>query len=184
MRDLSLHILDLAQIIVRANVSLVEIMVSVDESRLITITIRDDGSGMSDELKERVTSPFATTRTTRKVGLGIPLMMQNARLAGGDVCIDSTLGQGTTLTATLHGDSIDCLPLGDLAGTVVSLVSANPERPDSRLSCSSPKGSMDFDTRETRQALGNVPLNEPEITAWMLSAIQEEIEPIFGGVIL
>ena len=161
MRDLSLHILDLAQNSVRANAALVEIMVSVDESRLITITIRDDGSGMSDELKERVTSPFATTRTTRKVGLGIPLMMQNARLAGGDVRIDSTLGQGTTLTATLHGDSIDCLPLGDLAGTVVSLVSANPERPDFRLSCSSPKGSMDFDTREMRQALGNVPLNEP-----------------------
>ena len=184
MRDLSLHILDLAQNSVRANAALVEIMVSVDESRLITITIRDDGSGMSDELKERVTSPFATTRTTRKVGLGIPLMMQNARLAGGDVRIDSTLGQGTTLTAPLHGDSIDCLPLGDLAGTVVSLVSANPERPDFRLSCSSPKGSMDFDTREMRQALGNVPLNEPEITAWMLSAIQEEIEPIFGGVIL
>ena len=184
MRDLSLHILDLAQNSVRANAALVEIMVSVDESRLITITIRDDGSGMSDELKERVTSPFATTRTTRKVGLGIPLMMQNARLAGGDVHIESTLGQGTTLTATLHGDSIDCLPLGDLAGTVVSLVSANPERPDFRLSCSSPKGSMDFDTREMRQALGNVPLNEPEITAWMLSAIQKEIEPIFGGVIL
>ena len=130
MRDLSLHILDLAQNSVRANAALVEIMVSVDESRLITITIRDDGSGMSDELKERVTSPFATTRTTRKVGLGIPLMMQNARLAGGDVRIDSTLGQGTTLTATLQGDSIDCLPLGDLAGTVVALVSANPERPD------------------------------------------------------
>ena len=64
MRDLSLHILDLAQNSVRANAALVEIMVSVDESRLITITIRDDGSGMSDELKERVTSPFATTRTT------------------------------------------------------------------------------------------------------------------------
>lgn len=184
MRDLSLHILDLAQNSVRAGASLVEIIVSVDESRLITITIRDDGSGMSDELKERVTSPFATTRTTRKVGLGIPLMMQNARLAGGDVKIVSALGKGTALTATLQGDSIDCLPLGDLAGTVVSLVSANPERPDFRLSCASPKGSMEFDTREMRQALGNVPLNEPEITAWMLHAIREEIEPIFGGVIL
>ncbi len=110
MRDLSLHILDLAQNSVRANAALVEIMVSVDESRLITITIRDDGSGMSDELKERVTSPFATTRTTRKVGLGIPLMMQNARLAGGDVRIDSTLGQGTTLTATLHGTALTVCP--------------------------------------------------------------------------
>lgn len=184
MRDLSLHILDLAQNSVRANAALVEIIVTVDESRLITITIRDDGSGMSDELKQRGISPFATTRTTRKVGLGIPLMLQNARLAGGDVRIDSLPGKGTTLTATLHGDSIDCLPLGNLAETVVSLVSANPERPDFRLSCASPKGSMDFDTREMRQTLDGIPLNEPEIIAWMLSAIQEEIDTIFGGVIL
>lgn len=184
MRDLSLHILDLAQNSVRANATLVEIIISVDESRLITIILRDDGTGMSDELKERVTSPFATTRTTRKVGLGIPLMLQNARLAGGDVRIDSAPGKGTTLTATLHGDSIDCLPLGNLAETVVSLVSANPERPDFRLSCTSPRGSMDFDTREMRQTLGGIPLNEPEIIAWMLSAIQEEIDTIFGGVIL
>ena len=185
MEELSLNILDIAQNSVRANATRVDITVAElpAEDRLV-ITINDNGCGMTPEQVAHVEDPFYTTRTTRKVGLGIPLMMQNARLAGGDVRIDSTLGQGTTLTATLHGDSIDCLPLGDLAGTVVSLVSANPERPDFRLSCSSPKGSMDFDTREMRQALGNVPLNEPEITAWMLSAIQEEIEPIFGGVIL
>ena len=185
MEELSLNILDIAQNSVRANATRVDITVAElpAEDRLV-ITINDNGCGMTPEQVAHVEDPFYTTRTTRKVGLGIPLMMQNARLAGGDVRIDSTLGQGTTLTATLRGDSIDCLPLGDLAGTVVSLVSANPERPDFRLSCSSPKGSMDFDTREMRQALGNVPLNEPEITAWMLSAIQEEIEPIFGGVIL
>ena len=185
MNELSLYILDLVQNSISAGANLVEIRIVVSRAEdRITVLIQDDGCGMTPEFLKRAVSPFTTTRTTRKVGLGIPLMMQNARLAGGDVRIDSTLGQGTTLTATLHGDSIDCLPLGDLAGTVVSLVSANPERPDFRLSCSSPKGSMDFDTREMRQALGNVPLNEPEITAWMLSAIQEEIEPIFGGVIL
>ncbi len=184
MRDLSLHILDLAQNSVRANASLVKITVSADENRLIVITIADDGTGMSEDMQKQVMSPFVTSRTTRKVGLGIPLMVQNARLTGGDVSIRSAPGQGTVLTATLHGDSIDCLPLGDLAGTVVSLVSANPEHPDFCLSCSSPKGSMTFDTREMRQALGDVPLNEPEITAWMLSAIREETEPIFGGVIL
>ena len=109
MRDLSLHILDLAQNSVRAGASLVEISVSVDADRLITLRIRDDGCGMSEELRARVVSPFATTRTTRKVGLGIPLMAQNARLTGGDIAIESEVGRGTVFTATLRGDSIDCL---------------------------------------------------------------------------
>jgi len=185
MRDLSLHILDLAENSVRAGASLVRIGVSVNDKKRITLTIADDGCGMDAELLQRVMSPFATTRTTRKVGLGIPLMAQNARLTGGDIQIQSQKGEGTVLTATLFGDSIDCLPLGDLAGTVVSLVTANPFSPDFMLTCTSPKGEMCFDTRDVRQALGNdVALNEPEVAAWMLGAIREEIEPIFGGVIL
>ena len=184
MRDLSLHILDLAENSVRARASLVEIGVSADENRLITLTIRDDGCGMDAELLQRVMSPFGTTRTTRKVGLGIPLMAQNARLTGGDIDVQSAPGVGTTLTATLHGDSIDCLPLGDLAGTVTTLVTVHPDGPDFVLECASPKGNMRFDSREVRAALGEVPLNEPEVAAWMLESIREELEPIFGGVIL
>ncbi len=184
MRDLSLHILDLTENSVRAGAALVKISVKVDDAKLITITIADDGCGMDAELLERVMSPFGTTRTTRKVGLGIPLMAQNARLTGGDIHIDSTPGKGTVFTATLHGDSIDCLPLGDLAGTVVTLVTANPEKPEFVLTCESPKGSMDFDTREVKQVLGDVNLSEPEVSMWMLESIREELEPIFGGVIL
>ena len=184
MRDLSLHILDLAENSVRAKASLVRIGVRVDADKLITLTIADDGCGMDAELLQRVMSPFGTTRTTRKVGMGIPLMAQNARLTGGDIAIESQVGVGTTFTATLHGDSIDCLPLGDLSGTVVSLVTANPDGPDFLRECQSPQGEMQFDTREVRQALGDVSLNEPEVAAWMLEAIREELEPIFGGVIL
>lgn len=184
MRDLSLHILDLVQNSVRAGATLVQLRITVDEKKWITISILDDGCGMDEELCKRVLSPFATTRTTRKVGLGIPLMAQNARLTGGDVAIKSEVGKGTELTVTLDGSSIDCLPLGDLAGTMVSLISANPERPDFVLICKSEKGEMSFDIRQVRQILSGVSLNEPEITAWMLSGIQEEIEPIFGGVIL
>lgn len=184
MRDLSLHILDLAENSVRAGAKLVRIGVRVNDQKLITLTIADDGCGMSEELLAIVRSPFGTTRTTRKVGLGIPLMAQNARLTGGDIDIQSEVGVGTTFTATLHGDSIDCLPLGDLAGTVVSLITANPDGPDFALDCMSPQGEMNFDTREVRGALGDVKLNEPEVAAWMLEAIREELEPIFGGVIL
>ena len=184
MRDLSLHLLDLAQNSITAGASLVTIRITIDDQGWLTMVLKDDGKGMSPELLQRVTSPFATTRTTRKVGLGIPLMAQNARLTGGDVTLDSEVGKGTKMTATLDGSSIDCLPLGDLAGTMVSLISANPDKPDFVLICKSEKGEMCFDTRQVRQVLSGVPLNEPEITAWMFSAIQEEIEPIFGGVIL
>ena len=184
MRDLSLHILDLMQNSIRAEATVVSLGVHLNESGMLTVIIEDNGCGMSEELLARVQSPFATTRTTRKVGLGIPMMAENCRLAGGDLSIESALGQGTKLTATMDTKSIDCLPLGDLPETVTTLVTMNPEHPDFTLSCSSPKGEMQFDTREIRQALQGVPLNEPEIAAWMLDSLREEIEPIFGGVIL
>ena len=184
MRDLSLHILDLMQNSIRAQAALVKLDVSLSEAGLMTVVIEDDGTGMSKELLARVTSPFATTRTTRKVGLGIPMMAENCRLAGGDLRIESELGRGTVLTATLDTKSIDCLPLGDLPGTVTTLVTMNPDQPEFLLQCASPKGDMQFDTREVREALQGVSFSEPEIAAWILDSLREEIEPIFGGVIL
>ena len=184
MRDLSLHLLDLAQNSVRAGAATVCLKVLLAGDGVLSLIIEDDGCGMSEELLARVQSPFATTRTTRKVGLGIPMMAENCRLAGGDLHLESQPGKGTRLTATMNTASIDCLPLGDLAGTVTALVSANPDGPDFILHCLSPKGEMQFDTREIRQALQGVPLNEPEIITWMMESLQEEIQPIFGGVLL
>ena len=184
MRDLSLHILDLAQNSVTADAKHVDISVILGADGWLEMTIRDDGKGMSPELLARVTSPFGTTRTTRKVGLGIPLMMQNARLTGGDVILESRVGEGTVLTVSLNTASIDCLPLGDLAGTMVTLIGANPEKPEFSLTCRSPQGEMSFSTVQVREILQGVRLNEPEVSAWMLSSMREEIQPIFGGVIL
>ena len=184
MRDLSLHILDLMQNSIRAQAKAVSLSVLLGDDGMLRVIIEDDGCGMSEELLARVLSPFATTRTTRKVGLGIPMMAENCRLTGGDLSIESTPGVGTKLTAALDTSSIDCLPLGDLPGTMTTLVTMNPERPEFVLHCRSQQGEMQFDTREIRQALQGVPLNEPEIAAWMLESLREEIEPIFGGVIL
>ncbi len=184
MRDLSLHILDLMQNSIRAEATVVSLSVLLDDNGILSIIIEDDGTGMSEELLSRVMSPFATTRTTRKVGLGIPMMAENCRLAGGDLQLESALGKGTKLTATMDTASIDCLPLGDLPGTVTTLVTMNPDKPEFVLHCQSPKGEMQFDTREIREALQGVPFSEPEIAAWMLESLREEIEPIFGGVIL
>lgn len=182
MRDLSLHLLDLAQNSIKAGASLVSIRLKVDESGWLTLTLKDDGCGMSPELLSRVTSPFATTRTTRKVGLGIPMMMENAQRADGDLHIESEVGKGTTLTVNYDTRNIDSLPLGDLAGTILSLILANPDKPDFLFEGESPKGDGSFDTREIRAVLAGVPLNEPEIVAWMKDALNETIDPIFGGV--
>ena len=67
MRDLSLHLLDLAQNSITAGASLVTVRLTLGEDRMLTMELIDNGKGMSPELLARVTSPFATTRTTRKV---------------------------------------------------------------------------------------------------------------------
>ena len=182
MRDISLHLSDIVQNSITAGASLVDIGFTLDERKTLTVTVRDDGCGMSEELLKRVQSPFTTTRTTRKVGLGIPLLTQNAQLSGGDVHIESTVGTGTVIKATFHTDSIDCLPVGDLAETMATLVLSNPDKPDFCLTCTSPEGEMQFSTEEIRAALGGVSLAEPEVYQWILSSLREEIEPILGGI--
>ncbi len=182
MRDLSLHILDLAQNSVRANATVVALSLTLDEKGLLTLVIADDGCGMDAELLSRVQSPFATTRTTRKVGLGIPMMMENCRLTGGDVTLESQVGKGTTLTATLDTHSIDCLPLGDLASTVATIIMGSPDSPEFALHCKSPAGEMRFSTEDIRPVLQGVSLAEPSVVRWIQESLQEEIEPILGGI--
>ena len=183
MRDLSLHLLDLAQNSISAGAATVTIRIEIDANGWLTMILKDDGKGMSPELLERVKSPFATTRTTRKVGLGIPMMMENAEKAGGSLSIDSEVGKGTVLTVTMDTGNIDCLPLGDLTGTLLSLMLTNPLFPDFVFEGQTPRGTCSFDTREVRSVLGSeIPFNEPSVAAWLQEALKEEIDPIFGGV--
>lgn len=185
MRDLSLHLLDLAQNSITAGASLVTIRLTLEESGMLTLELIDDGKGMSEELLSRVTSPFATTRTTRKVGLGIPMMKENAEKAGGSFSLESEVGRGTRLVASMDTKNIDCLPLGDLSGTLLSLMLTNPLHPDFLFEGTTPKGTCTFDTREVRAALGSdIPFNEPSVAAWLKEALEEEMNPIFGGVLI
>ena len=185
MRDLSLHLLDLAQNSITAGASLVTIRITVDEAGMLTMVLEDNGKGMSPELLARVTSPFATTRTTRKVGLGIPMMKENAEKAGGSFSLESEVGKGTVLTAAMDTRNIDCLPLGDLSGTLLSLMLTNPLFPDFLFEGKTPKGECSFDTRAVRKVLGSdIPFNEPSVAGWLKEALEEEIQPIFGGVLI
>ncbi len=183
MREIALHLLDIVQNSVTAGASHVDIRFDLDGNGMLSMSVKDDGKGMSPELLERVRSPFVTTRTTRKVGLGIPLLQQNAMLSGGDVRLESQVGAGTTITARFNTASIDCLPVGDLAQTMATLIMGSPDRPDFTLTCASPAGEMDFSTAQVRAVLGpEVSLAEPDVVRWMQQSLTEEIEPILGGI--
>lgn len=178
MKDLSLHILDIVQNSTRAQASLVEIGVEENtETNLISIFIKDNGTGMPPEMVEQVSDPFVTSRTTRKVGMGIPLFKQSAEQSGGHLNIFSELGVGTTLVATFKLDNIDTPPLGDLSGVIAMTVSGNPNI-DFIFSYKYNNLLYEFDTREIKQILGNTPITEPKIAAFLRDMIKENIEEI------
>ena len=171
MKELSLNILDIAKNSVTAGASLVEISVTEESSRL-TISVKDNGCGMTPEFVARVTDPFTTTRTTRKVGLGIPLLQMEARMAGGDLTIESEVGVGTTLTAWFDAQNIDMPPLGDLTSSVVTLIQGSPEI-DFLFTHTVGEAGYALDTREVREIMGDISLAEPEVLGWLAEFLTE-----------
>ena len=127
MEDLSLHILDIVENSIGAKASRIEIKVVEDIRKdLLTIEIKDNGQGIDEKTVEKVLDPFFTTRTTRKVGLGLPLLSQAARESGGDLQIESKVGRGTRVKATFGYSHIDRKPLGNMEATLTTLIAGNP----------------------------------------------------------
>ena len=181
MRELSDNIMDIAQNSISAGATLTEVHVKVSHAdNMITFVFRDDGCGMSEELVKSVVEPFTTTRKTRKVGLGLPLLKQTAEMTGGALEIQSTVGVGTTVTATFGLDHIDRPPMGDVAGAWFSLVVMNPEK-DFLFTYDYDGQVFTFDTREVRAAVDPIPLNQMEISAWIKDCISTEINELHGG---
>ena len=153
MKELSLNLLDIAQNSLTAGADLVEIGILVDEQKdTLTIYIKDNGCGMTPEQVQSVTDPFFTTRTTRKVGLGIPLFKLAAQQTGGDLEIESQKGVGTKTTAWFTLSSIDRMPLGDLKGTITVLIRMNPQTDFLYIEQLNDK-KMEIDTRTFREIL-------------------------------
>jgi anti-sigma regulatory factor (Ser/Thr protein kinase) len=182
MNELSLYILDLVQNAVAAAARRVAIKVErPDPGDTIKISIEDDGRGMDEALLQRVMSPFATTRTTRKVGLGIPMAQSLCAACGGEFEIRSAPGAGTTLEMSMRASHIDRPPMGDLSETMAALVAGSPEAPEFTLRYARGEDAFTFDTAEIREALGGVPLNRPEVLAWIGEYIKESITAVDGG---
>ena len=181
MRELSLNVLDIAQNSITAEASLITIGVIEDTAlHTLSIDIIDNGRGMSEEQLMSVRDPFFTTRTTRKVGMGIPLFKLAAEQTGGCFSINSALGKGTAVNAVFRTDSVDFTPLGDMCSTVIMLITMNLDR-DFVYRHKVDENEFVFDTREIKATLGDVPLDEPNVTAWVREFITENINNLYGG---
>lgn len=181
MKELSLHLLDVAKNSVTAGAARIDLTLTEDEHGWLTISIADNGRGMSGELLSRVTDPFTTSRTTRKVGMGLPLYRMTAEQTGGRLDIRSTEGVGTTVTARICRTHLDCPPLGDLAGTVALLIQGSPDiRWEYRHT--TPSGEVSLSTEELKEILGDdISLAEPEVFTWIQDYLTEQEAQLEGA---
>ncbi|HEX7975316.1 MAG TPA: ATP-binding protein [Anaerolineales bacterium] len=184
MREIALHLLDIAENSVAAQASNITLAVTEDlHHDRLEATITDDGKGMDAETAARVIDPFVTSRTTRKVGLGIPLLKAAAEACSGGLQIVSAPGRGTCLKVDFQRSHIDRMPLGDLPGTLLTLVVAYPQIhwvldyqaifPGG----AGPTGFL-FDDRPIKAELGDLPLTEPDVLAFLRQYLEQGIAEV------
>ncbi len=182
MKELSLNILDITENSVKAGATLTEISISETENDLV-LTITDNGHGMTSDILLSVTNPFTTTRTTRKVGLGLPLLKLAAEQTGGEVVITSKHesefpdSHGTIVKAVFHKNHIDFTPLGDVVSSITTLIQGHPDT-DFLFIHSFGEGEIRLDTRELRAMLEGVPLDTYEVIKWIEEYLKEQYSEI------
>lgn len=178
MRTLSEHILDIVQNAISAGANLIEIIVEENKLEdLCTLIIKDNGCGMDKHTLAKATNPFFTSRTTRKVGLGIPLLKQNAELSGGSFSIESELNVGTVLKASFQLSNIDRQPLGDIWETLY-LLFLSYNKGNLVYRHKTEKGNFQISSDELRQALGDVSYQQREIREGIIELIKTNVEEI------
>lgn len=180
MRELSLHILDIMQNSVVAGAKLIELTLTEDVAEdVLKFTIKDDGKGMPPEMVKAVTDPFTTSRSTRKVGLGIPLLKLAAENTGGGIELSSEEGVGTVISATFGYSHIDRQPLGDMAETVLGTVTSYEDLDFLYTHIVNGKEFV-FDTRQIHEILGGVSFKMPEVTLWLSEYLKENEAELYA----
>ena len=180
MKELSLNILDIAKNSVKAGADTVFVTLT-ETADTFTMKISDNGCGMKPDFLKTVTDPFSTTRTTRKVGMGIPLLEFAAERTGGHIEIESKhidsypLGHGTTVRAFFNKGHIDFAPLGDIISTLITLIQGHPDR-DFVFVHKKEGLIISLDTREIRESLGDIPLNTFEVLMWIRDNLREQYD--------
>ncbi|MBE6772379.1 MAG: sensor histidine kinase [Ruminococcaceae bacterium] len=177
MKELSLNVLDIAMNSVKAKAENILIKL-VETADTLTLTIGDDGCGMSEETVKNVMNPFYTTRTTRSVGLGVPLLKLAAEQTGGKITVESVSEtvnpekHGTTVTAEFFKNHLDFTPLGDIVSTVTTLIQGAPDI-EWKFEHILEGGSVELDTKQLREILGDVPLDNFEVIKWIEEYLKE-----------
>jgi len=178
MKELAMHVYDLMENSTAAGSK--DVTLTIRDSLAdndFHFTIVDNGKGMSPEFLARVTDPYTTSRTTRKVGLGLPLIKMNTENCGGGMKLTSALGRGTTLEFWFQHDHWDRPPMGDLTGTLVMLVSQH-EDIHFVIRYVTDRGEYTFDTDEVREALGGMTMNNVEIIGMLKEMVSENLRDI------
>lgn len=177
MDELSLYVLDITMNSVRAGATKIDIKLN-EEGEWLDFSVTDNGCGMKKEQVEKLTNPFFTTRTTRKVGLGIPFLTMLAEMTGGYVKITSKhesehTDHGTTTFARFGRNHIDFIPLGDMVGTVKTLIQGSPDI-DFTYTHIMEGREVSLSCAELREVLGDVSLGEPEVLMWIDGYLKEQ----------
>lgn len=175
MRELSMHILDIVQNSISADSTMIEVIVSEEIKRdKLYISIKDNGRGMDEETLKKVVDPFYTSRTTRKVGLGIPMFKRTAVICGGDFDIKSQVGVGTSIEINMQYSHIDRPPIGNMADTVMVMVNTEKNIEFIYTHKINDKEYV-LDTRVLREVLGEVPLTSIDVLFWIKENVKEGI---------
>jgi len=179
VRELSLHILDLVENSLAAGATEIEVMIEENlEKDRLTIIVSDNGRGMDAETARKALDPFFTTRTTRHVGLGLPLLKAAAERCDGRLTLESKPGKGTKVTVEFRRSHIDRAPLGNMPATLLTMLLS--QRPvDIRYIHRLDGRQFMMDTREFRSALGEVPLSHPQVRGWLLDYIKQGEESLY-----
>ncbi len=178
MKELSMHILDICQNSIVAKASLIEIVIKEDliADELIII-IKDNGKGMDDNTITKVVDPFYTSRTTRRVGLGIPMFKAATEATGGSFSIKSALGEGTIVKAVFTHSHIDRAPLGNMVDTMIVLILADINSDFIYRHCINEK-EYKLDTRKIKEVLDGVPINNMDVISWIKDDIHRGLNEI------
>lgn len=181
--EISLHILDIAQNSIKAGADFIQIRIQIQtQTERIRVEVKDNGRGMDEAQLFACADPFFTTRTTGRVGLGIPFLKQSAECTGGTFSVSSVEGRWTELVAEYHTDHIDCIPLGDINATIYALVIMN-ETLDFLFEYQVNERQFVLDTREMRGILGDIPFGNNEISSFIREFLNENKKETEQGII-
>ncbi len=184
MKELALHVLDISENSVRGDGKHIEILLREDlRDDTLVIRITDDGRGIAPDMLKTIKDPFTTTRTLRKVGLGIPFLNDTCLMCGGKLEISSTVGVGTTVKASMQYSHIDRPPVGDMPSTLMTLFSSYPDivfrfQYEYRAAQEEEMRVFSISTEELAQILEGVPLTNPSVYMWVKEYLQENMEDL------